>query len=453
PADRQALARLLLDQARKSTDDPASLWVLYREAQDLAIPVCDVWTAIAAIEESSKFFDLDPLAVKVAAVAAMGKSARAPEDFMALAEAIDPLAVDLMSADQYDAADKLAMTALQYVKKINAARLLPRATARSKEVAEAKGKFQAMKSVLQTLAKTPDDPGANAEMGQFLCFIKGIWDLGLRFLVKGSDAGLKALAEKELALPTAVADQIALADGWYEMGDKEKLQSRKTQLLAHAREYYTAASAGAVGLQKPKLEKRLELIEVAIGAPAVEAGTINLFKLIDLKKDILIGEWFAKGNGYQSKPRPGAKLQIPYVVPAEYDLLITVERQADECMLIGLVAETGPFTAVINPGWRAGFELLDGKGYGEQGDATTTPGPPVPISRASVLRCSVRRAWVKVFVDGKQILNWEGGMKRLTPNGAVGPNPKCPSVGTFSGNVVFTGVSLVPILDPGKPLR
>src|SRR6185436_5225004 len=36
PADRVQLAKVLLDQADKSGDDPSSRWVLYREAQDLA---------------------------------------------------------------------------------------------------------------------------------------------------------------------------------------------------------------------------------------------------------------------------------------------------------------------------------------------------------------------------------------------------------------------------------
>src|SRR6516164_5451793 len=35
PADRQALARALMDQAEKTSQDPPSLWVLYREAQDV----------------------------------------------------------------------------------------------------------------------------------------------------------------------------------------------------------------------------------------------------------------------------------------------------------------------------------------------------------------------------------------------------------------------------------
>ena len=61
---------------------------------------------------------------------------------------------------------------------------------------EAKLKFQAMKSALTTLARTPEDPVANSQMGQFLCFVKGNWDLGLRFIAKGSDAALKSIADK-----------------------------------------------------------------------------------------------------------------------------------------------------------------------------------------------------------------------------------------------------------------
>ncbi|HLY11503.1 MAG TPA: hypothetical protein VKW04_19530 [Planctomycetota bacterium] len=454
PADRQALARILLDQARKSAADPVALWVVYREAQDVAVQACDVGTVVAAIDESAKVFDIDSMTMKVGALSAAAKNAKAPEDLAALADALDRLIQELMAADQYDAADKAASSALQYAKRTNAPRLIGRSTQRSKEVAEAKARFQAMKATLQTLARTPDDPAANLEMGQFLCFMKGNWDLGLRFIVKGSDAGFKALAEKELALPTSSLDLILVADGWYDQGEKEKLPGRRSQLLAHARELYASALPGAVALQKAKVEKRLEQIETAIGAPSSDAGTVNLFKLIDLKKDVLIGTWFQQGNGYMSKPGAGYKLQIPYNLPAEYDLSFTVERSGDEVILLGLVAESGTFAAVINPGWRAGFELLDGRGYGAQDDSTTTPRPPVPVGKPSIIKASVRRTSAKIFVDGAPVLSWEGGMKRLTPNsGWVGPNPKCPNIGTFNGNLLVTGVTLVPVLDPGKPLR
>ncbi|HEV3028145.1 MAG TPA: hypothetical protein VG457_11265, partial [Planctomycetota bacterium] len=53
PADRLALAQALLDQAAKSADDPAILWVLFREAQDAAVQACDLQVAFRAIDGSA----------------------------------------------------------------------------------------------------------------------------------------------------------------------------------------------------------------------------------------------------------------------------------------------------------------------------------------------------------------------------------------------------------------
>ncbi|MBI3877243.1 MAG: hypothetical protein HY300_15015, partial [Verrucomicrobia bacterium] len=44
------------------------------------------------------------------------------------------------------------------------------------------------------LAITPDDPGANLAVGQFLCFVKGDWESGLPLLAKSDDNVLKTLA-------------------------------------------------------------------------------------------------------------------------------------------------------------------------------------------------------------------------------------------------------------------
>jgi hypothetical protein len=443
---------MLLDQARKSTEDPVALWVVYREAQDVAVQICDVRTAVAAIEESARFFDFDPMAVKNTALAAAGKNARTAEDLAALADALDRLTEEFLAADQYDAADKSSSAALQFARKSNVPRLVARATSRNREVADAKTRFQSMKATLQTLAKTPDDPSANLEMGQFLCFIKGNWDLGLRFLVKGSDAGLKALAEKELALPTAVADQVALADAWYDLGEKEKLPSRKGQALGHAREYYALALPSTVALQKAKVEKRLEQIEAAIGAAPGEAGSINLFKLIDLKKDVLNGTWSQKGAAYACTQ--SGTLQLPYNVPAEYDLLVTMERVADDFFRLNLVSEVGTFAAVIDWNYRASFELLDGKDWLQQDETTTFQKPPVPLNKPFVVKASMRRSGIRVYLDGKLLLTWEGGLKRLTPNGGwVNPNSKCLSLNSHKGQLIVSAVTLIPVLDPGKPLR
>ena len=197
PADRKTLIRLLMEQAAKSQDDPVALWVLCREAQDNAVQICDTPSALESIEVVARIFDVDAMAMKNAALIAAGKAAKAPEELVVLANALSKLIEEFIRADQYESAEKAGSLAVQYARKSN-------------------------DPVMQTQAKNPDDPAANLEIGRFLCFVKGSWDLGLRFLVKGSDQPLKALAEKELNFSMQSAERVALADGWYDFAEKER---------------------------------------------------------------------------------------------------------------------------------------------------------------------------------------------------------------------------------------
>ena len=272
PGDRQALAKILLDQAEKTRDDPAGLWVLLREALDAAVQCGDVRLAGVAIEATAHLFDVDALSMKTASFLAAAKVAKTPAEFAVQADVLLGVIDELIGTDQYDLADKCAAAAVQQARRSNDNSLVLRVSASLKEVAEAKSKFQAMKGALETLAKTPEDPGANRDMGQFLCFVKGDWDLGLRFMAKGSDAGLKALAEKELAFPVQPAERAAVADAWYELGDKEKSPLCKRQLLLHAKNYYESAVLDATGLLRARIEKRLDTLQ---SFEAVSGGTIT----------------------------------------------------------------------------------------------------------------------------------------------------------------------------------
>src|SRR4030095_4806890 len=150
-----------------------------------------------------------------------------------------------------------------------------------------KAKLQGIKSALETLAKSPDDPGANNELGKHLCLVTGSWDLGLRYLAKGSDPILKDLAARELTLAQQPAEQVAVADGWYDLSEKEKSPERKAVLAAHSRGFYELALPKASGLLKVKVNKRL----TPLGQSGVSGAAIDLLSLIDLKQDVYSGSW------------------------------------------------------------------------------------------------------------------------------------------------------------------
>jgi len=445
PADRKALARLLLNQAAKSQDDLVALWVLYSEAQDAAAQGCDVKAALEAVEAAARFFDVDALAMKYTALTATSKTAKAPEDFLALTEALLKLIDDLVLADQFDTAERATILASQHARKSNDSALALRATTRVREVGEAKTLFQAMKSVHETLARNPDDPGANLEIGKFLCFVKGSWDLGLRFMAKGSDPTLKSIAEKELAFPLQSADRGSLADGWYDLSEKEKSPLRKSQLLAHAKAVYESALVDAVALVRAKIEKRLADIDAG--------DAIDLLALIDSKLDVVNGQWTREGRALVCSFGRYVRFQVPYEPPDEYDLQIQCVRRQGGSLGIGLgVRCPGMLNFEGWPGPRSGLENIDGKRA--DNNPTTWRAPVFTNERPTVILIAVRKLGVSVVADEKKIIDWKGDRNHLSmPSDWVAPNPRVLWVGSWDGVFQMDKMLLTPVSRQGKKLR
>jgi WD40 repeat protein/regulation of enolase protein 1 (concanavalin A-like superfamily) len=96
----------------------------------------------------------------------------------------------------------------------------------------------------KTLAVSPNDPRANLALGKYHCVWRGDWGEGLPMLARGSDAVLKALAEKDLANPDDPAAEIALAKDWLKYATNPS-NSKSQRLACEKRGYYwyqTAAS-------------------------------------------------------------------------------------------------------------------------------------------------------------------------------------------------------------------
>jgi len=456
PEDRLALARTLIEQAGRFSDDPTSQWVVYREAQDLAAQTGDARLALSAIEAGARIFDVDVVTLKSSALSVVGKNAKTPADFAALADAYLRLTDEVVTADQYDAADKSVGSALQFAKRANDPGMIARATGRGKEVSEAKAKFQALKGVLETLAKTPDDPPANGDMGQYTCFVKGNWDLGIRFLAKGPASPMTTLAAKESAMPIEPADQVGLADGWWDLGDKEKSSLRKTQFFAHAAQLYLAASASATGLLKAKIEKRLAEYDKLGDRALTLSGTIDLLALVDLEKDTAAGTWTKTPRGItNAAPITRSAFQIPLIPPAEYDITMVVERtEIAEALIIGLFHGSSQFLAVLD-GWGGGVSglcLLDGKWANDQ--ESPYRGTVIRKGAASTILCSVRKDGVKVMVDGKKVIEWKGDYSRLTlsPEQAVS-NPQILFLACMKTRYLISKMQLTSVSGEPKRLR
>ena len=451
PADRQALAKLLLQQTKDASNDPAALWVMYREAQDTAVQVCDVPTILASIEGAAVYFDIDALAMKNAALSAAGKNGRTPDDFSALTRAMLALSDEFVAADQYDIADKTAAAALLAARKTNDVPLTLKATNRTREVAEAKTRFQGMKGSLATLAKNPDDPAANNDMGQLLCFVKGNWELGVRFLVKGSDPALKALAEKEMAMSLQPMDQVALGDGWWDLAEKEKSPLRKSQMQVHARGFYEAALPGLTSLQRIKVEKRLEVVEPA------NPGAINLIRMIDLNKDVVAGIWKLSGDKLSSDSSQAARVEFPYEPPAEYDLkMVFIRNDGTTDVFATLSKDRRAFNWSMGAGQdHYGFGMY--KSYWVA-DAASPAAISIPNAitngKVHTALVQIRKDALKGFLDGKLIKELAQPYADLSVHGQLRlRNDSILGVGSYNASTTFIKIELVEVTGKGKKIR
>jgi hypothetical protein len=259
PAERLAFAKKLLQQGKDTRDDAAAQWVFFREAQEIAAQSADAETALEAVQAMSVTFEIESLPAKTAALAAVAKAARTPEEAGRLAEQYLKLADEAVVTDDYDAAEKALAAAGQSAKRAAQVALSLRTATRTREIGELKARFEKVKKAYETVGRNPADPAANFEIGQFQCFVKGDWDVGLSFLAKGSDAALSALAAKELSNPSEPERQLEIADGWWDLAEKEKGE-RQRRMTLRAIQGYEKSVPGLNGLQKAKGLARIDLV-------------------------------------------------------------------------------------------------------------------------------------------------------------------------------------------------
>jgi hypothetical protein len=272
PADQQALAAKLLQQAVETKDDPVGRFVLLREARDLAAQAGDAATALAAVDRMAAAYAVDALPLKTAALAVAGRILRTPEAATQVAQAYLALAGEAEDADQYEAAAALASKAESAARTGKDAALADEAQSRRKEIEALRTEHNAVKDAEKTLKETPDDPAACLAVGRFVCLAKGDWEKGLPLLARGSDAALQALAEKERAAPATAEQQAALGDGWWDAA-AGKSGTAKARLQARAVHWYEKALPGMAGITKARIASRIEsATRVEGGADVPRAG-------------------------------------------------------------------------------------------------------------------------------------------------------------------------------------
>jgi formylglycine-generating enzyme required for sulfatase activity len=253
PADKAKLARSLLEAAVVSGAKDAELYVLLKEAKELAAAAAEAKTALEAIDAKAAVFEADANAEKVDLF--LKTPVKGPAAAAWGAACLDA-ALEMSDADEYEPAVKLAARAEALARAGGDRGLEAAAKERGKELSDLSRAADGLKAHFKTLQSKPDDPAANAAVGKFACLVKGDWVRGLAQLAKSSDPDLKAIAERELSKPADPAAQAALGDAWAARAEKET-PTYKARARARAADWLARAIPGLTGLAKVSAEKTL----------------------------------------------------------------------------------------------------------------------------------------------------------------------------------------------------
>jgi hypothetical protein len=324
PEDRRSLARDLLRQA-PGTTELAERYVMLLKARDLAVGANDVAMAWEAIDAANQDFEVEALEQKIDALKKGTGVTRTPAEAHDHIQRSIALIEQALRDEKFDLAQPLVQPATASAAKLKDAALVTRVRDLGKDIKDQKKEFEAVETARETLQESPDDPAANFAVGKYQCLSRDKWSEGLPLLVKSDNEKWAEAAKTDLANPTEPAAQVAAGDAWWSLADAAKT-AEKLPLQMRAAHWYRQALPTLTGLDKVKLEKKLEKLPAATSTasvprplPVVPPGgnsrTQPVPALIpqpeDLKKERKIAENFLKANqGYLNLQVEGQQQQV-----------------------------------------------------------------------------------------------------------------------------------------------
>jgi hypothetical protein len=186
------------------------------------------------------------------------------------------------------------------------------------------------------------------------------------------------------------------------------------------------------------------------------SGTIDLLKLIDVRKDAVGGKWRFDGATLIAPTVRFGRIQIPYRPPEEYDVTLVAERlEGANSVVLGLLAGERQFALVIDAfdhDTTSGLDLIDHRPFPET--ETAVKGRILTNGNPSTIRVAVRRTWVQVKVDEKSIIEWKADFERVSlfPDWRV-PLGKALFLGAWTAPYRIHSLTLTPLSGPGVQLR
>ncbi len=192
--------------------------------------------------------------------------------------------------------------------------------------------------------------------------------------------------------------------------------------------------------------------------PARPQDAIDLLALVDVAKDQVSGEWQRDGAHLLSPKQYGARLELPYQPPDEYELTVIAEPLDEPNGLLMCQRSGGQrFVVLMNYVFEKGLaasalENIDGKNVGS--NSTTVRRDLLVKGRPSQIVCTVRKDSVTATCDGHELIRWQGDPKRLSLSDYwKTPTDSAMFLGAYDCRYRFSRVTIRPLSGEGRKLR
>lgn len=261
PEELLALAVKLRDLSGQLRAEPAARFVVISEAWRLGREAGDADVAISALDELAAEYDIDAWDLRTKTLTAILRNAKSPDARTAAARRALDLSERAIDADRFADAEDFAKTALAATSRardVESRDMRTRATELIRTIKSLEKQWKDVQSALNTLKTDADDAAANLTLGKYLCFAKGDWPQGLVHLSKSGNARFAAIATAEQLAPADANDTMKLGDAWWDIG-ADAAHFEKKPVVARACHWYRRSlSAGVTGLERKRVEKRLQ---------------------------------------------------------------------------------------------------------------------------------------------------------------------------------------------------
>jgi hypothetical protein len=276
PEDRSKLIQSMLSDASTMEDSPADYYELLRIVRDIAGTSGDVTSALQAIELLEKKYQIDGLSMRLKSLDELAKFAQKPEVAKALPDMAKDVLILCIDRDDYDSADRVAEQVLALARSARDGGEVQRASQTISSLAAARTAYNHVPIALKRLESDPHDGAASETIGKYLCLVKGRWNTGLPYLMKGDDLKLRVVATIDLLPDRKAKETASLADQYWDMADDFKQPQKRNLKLRAAFWYKIAAIQLSDGLQKSQAKRRIADAEVMYGAFEVERAITRM---------------------------------------------------------------------------------------------------------------------------------------------------------------------------------